>query len=430
MKQKLIVLPIMFIITITLTLALENWSVNCEKTDYVQGETVLAEVIYDMFDVNKLHLYDPAGNEISTPFYFLSQTENMFMVHFNLPPELMPGNDYKLILTDRRVINNELVGVNIESKFNVQNGNNIFIVKPLWVSVDDNGTVKIKVEHVKGGSFNVMVNTSSENIKPVRDSLTIELGEIKSLTVNYDKLKNNAELMLSNDEVAYKIKFIAAKETLDINETNITQQNITQLPTEPLINETQNDNKTAIINVISRYEKLEQSLLQNQTLEWKFSFNSTKTLHNVTFRSSLGLKEHILFDTEYFPVIIKGKKYEQKITFNKKKNIEPGTYYDVILIESDEGVDKKINVKLTFGAVKEQPIIETNFSIAKPNVSLNFSEINNEDEKGGNLKVALILILITLTMAALIVYKLRPKKKVKQLNEYITELKSPKKKKS
>lgn len=404
--------------------------VSVKRIIYVPGETVQAEVSYDDFDTNKLSLLENE-NKISVAFHSLELEDSRYFVYFNLPNTITEGN-YTLQLKDRKVVEGELTDLTGEAGFKVVEGDSSFTIKPAIVKLDPEKTsLKIELEHSKGDAVEINISVTGSAVKPARETMTLDPGYSRLLFADYqhDEMAGDAMLRLDFEDRYYEIPLLVTPEE---PEPNVTVENITE----------ERPDLSEAIKIVGFPEKVKHTAAQNATIEGTIKFTNaySEPLHDIVFSASPEIKDLVEFNISSFATAMPNGTYEQYIWINKKRDIMPGSYSGSITISSAEGATKSISMDLVFEDLIEGPVVVQEPEKAEPglniteyelNVSINYSELQaeQEEERAESLKIALLLILFVVIVAVLLAYRLRPKKISKKLEEYVAELKAPKKKK-
>lgn len=421
-------------------------SVNCAfasnitlsmDDSFIGGQTVSAKVAMDKFAVTKLSLLDSSGAKVPVGFFYYDYGNNEYLVYFNLPSAL--NGNYRLYISDKLMEEGILKEINASSAFSVFSGN-AFTITPAIVKISPSlSSFKINLRHTAGSALDAAVSVSDTALRPVRDSISLAVGEAKSLAVNYDssKLKQDAMLRLSSGALVYEIPVIALEQENTASEENASVD-VTQDPEHYF--------EGALVTV-KNISIIRNSAKENQVIAGAVEFKNVNSLplHDIIFTSSgiSGLE----FNETAVPELLPNAVYSQKITINRQKDAEPGKYFGSITAQSSEGASLTIRLEIEFMPVEDIETPEENDSVAvtrhKPksnitielvNVSmplLNVSETKkaNQAEKSKNLLIALALIAFLLLLSVWGYYTIRPKVKYKLMGEYAEELNKPKPKK-
>jgi len=409
-------------------------NVDVLKESYATGETVQAKVQMENFAVSKLSLLDANGNKVGVGFFFLELGNNTYFVYFDLPPSMQTGT-YTLYISDRRIVEGRLEELNGTDSFDVVTANSAFSIKPAIVKLDPkSSSFKIELKHVYGNTIKVNISATDKAIKPAREVITLEPLESKYLFSDYifKELSEDSWIILSFDNRSYNIPIIVPVEEVT-PVSNITE-NITEI--ENVTSEA--TIAQPVIIFVNNLNVIKHRVAQNITIAGPLRFKSTSKLHNVSFHVSPELEQVAILNVSMFPEFLPGKVYVQYMWLNKNKDVKPGSYYGRIFVESAEGAAYSIPLELTFEEAEKKeaekevtikPIV--NISVGQFNLTIvNYSELKEEKEKRRtkSLMIAIALILFVLIAAALLAYRLRPKKGYIKMEEYIKELKAPAKK--
>jgi hypothetical protein len=433
-NSKLLFLIVFALISVNCAFA-ANITISMDDS-FIGGQTVSAKVAMDNFAVNKLSLLDSSNTKVPVGFFYYNYGNKEYLVYFNLPASL--SGNYRLYASDKFMEEGVLKEINASSAFSVSSGN-AFTITPAIVKISPSASsFRINLRHTAGTALDAAVSVSDNVLKPVRDSISLAVGETKSLTVNYQalNLKQDAVLRLSSGPLLYEIPVIALKQENETAVENATV-NITQTPEESF--------EGALVTV-KNISIIRNSANENQVIAGAVEFKNINPLplHNILFTSS-GISS-LEFNETNVPDLLPNAVYSQKITINREKNAEPGKYFGSITAQSSEGASLTIRLEIEFTPAEEIEIPEENASSTviphKPksnitvelvNVSMpmiNVSQTNkiNEAEKSRNLWIAIALISLILFLAILGYYTIRPKVKYKLMAEYAKGLDKPKKK--
>jgi len=421
--MKRIFFFLIFIILLS-SFSLAN-NINLYDTDYVSGETVQAELVYSNLDVSKLSLLDSNQNKITVGF-ISTLINNINYISFNLPPSLTIGN-YSLQYKEKKLINEAITDIIIEKSFNVIAGNNSFSISPGFIKLNPNeDSLKIKLQHNKGENIEISVTDNDDAVNLIRDSITLNPGESKFLFADYvfEDVIKNSKIILSFNSINYEVPLLKEIEIIE------PEVNITEEPEVEIVeNETIEEDLSRVLVIVNEDAKnLKDTITQEVTIEGTIRIMNTHVspLHNVHFEVDENLQKIILLNISSFEILEPEIVYEQYLWINKEKDVQPGEYKGNINIISDEGATQTITLDLVFEAIEIEIKEGLNITDYKPlNISIDFSELKEQtqEDKTKNLVIALILISILLIVLGLLVYKLRPKKGVKQLGSYVKELK-------
>lgn len=419
-----------------------NITLNLNGESFIAGQTVTAQLSIERFSISKLSLLDSSNVKVPVGFYnydyggggYYNQKE--YLVYFNLPATL--SGNYKLLVSDRVMEEGVLKENNASALFSVSAGD-AFTITPAIVKLNSVPSYfKIALKQTAGNPFDVAVSVSDTALKPVRNSLSLAVGELKTLTVNYDasKLTSNAMLTLSSGAITYNIPAIAPKQA------NASAQNMTQ-------NQTAEEPESFVkaIVTVKNISSIKNSAPVNRPIAGAIEFrnNAKQPLHEIAFTSS-GISS-LEFNETSVDVLEPGAVYSQYIWMNRQKNAEPGNYFGTITLASREGASLTIGLEIEFTPVKQEepdtsesrqnvsvPLQRPGVTVEKVNVSLgipiaNFTELKetSQAEKTKNLVIALAITSIVLLIAFLFFYRIRPKTTLRKMGEYAKGISKPKK---
>ncbi len=393
------------------------------KDEFVLGETVQAESSYEDLDLSKLSLVDSEAEEVAAAF-FSKKTDSMNYIYFNLPTNLEAGN-LTLQYEETALVDDEVQEIKFFQQFNVVGTNHSFSINPGFIILDnDKSSFKVNLKHMIGDSFVVNVGNGSSALNPIRNSVSLNTGETKSLYVDYlfDELQERTELSLEHEDLGYSLVLLKEEEVVE-EEAPVEEENTTE--------EIEKDFTGAL--ELSNNE-IKGKLIENETLEGPIIItnNHDMALHNIDFIISDKLKDIVSLNASSISMLQAGKVFEQYLWVNKNKDAPAGHYQGTIELVSEEGATEQVSLDITIQASEAEPIVVEeekglNISDYKPNVSINFSDIKEKEDKSGNLGLAIAIIIVVLILIGILAYRLRPKKGFKKLNSYVTELKKGKK---
>lgn len=420
--MKRLTLFLVFIILLSAISSAQGMSLY--DNSYVSGETVQAMLEYDGFDISKLSLLDESGNEVTSAFFSV-EINSTYHVYFNLAVGLAEGN-YTFQLKDRKLVEDEWTDIVIEESFNVVPGNSSFSISPGFVKISaDESSLKIKLQHRKGGA--IEIEASSESVDLVRDTITLNPGESKFLFADYsfEDVPEDAMILLSFDSGSYDMPIL--KEAIK----EAPAENVTEEPEPVVENETVEHDFTGALSIVNDDAKsVADTVSQDVTIEGFVRIMNLDSLplHNVRFVPDESLSGIVEFNVSSFDVLEPGIVYEQYVWINRDKNVEPGKYEGIIMIISEEGASESMDINLVFSSIETEPEEQERLNITDytpGNISINFSELGQEPEEdqGKSLAIAIILIVIVLILIGILAYRLRPKKGMKQLGSYAKGLK-------
>ncbi|MDI6738175.1 MAG: hypothetical protein QME12_06725 [Nanoarchaeota archaeon] len=432
--KKLIFLFSAFLIFCLQTALAQNITLSLEGSSFIAGQTVIAKIGMERFSISKLSLLDSSNAKVPVGFYNYNYAKNENYAYFNLPSTL--SGTYKLLVSERIMEAGVLKESNASAVFPVSAGN-AFTITPVAVKISPASSYfKISLRHTAGSPLDVAVSVSDNAIKPVRNSLSLAVNEMKTLTVNYDglNLKNDAILTLSSGAVSYNIPLFAPKAA---NETAQNQS----------IEETVSFEGALV--TVKNITVIKNSAPVNRLIAGPLEFrnNAKSALHDVTFTSS-GISS-LEFNQTSVPVLEPGTVYSQYIWMNRQKDAAPGKYFGTITAASREGASLSIPLEIEFTAIAQEQPNETSsqqnvtmplekpgkVTVEKVNVSLgipivNFTELKETSaaEKRKNLVIALTISAFVIAIAFLFFYRIRPKTTVRKMGEYAEEIGKPRKK--
>ncbi len=413
--QKRILLLCLVLIIAAMPVSAGNISLSVSGEQFYLGQTVQAEVEMDKFSIAKISLLGSSGNRLGASFFSQLYNEKHF-VYFMFPPSLEAGT-YSLFVSDRIVEGGMLKFINATALLPVQKTGAAFAVSPAIVLLSaKTGSFRIEVRHTYGKGSDIEVSSSSSSLKPARQSISVSPGESKSLFVEYKDFDEDASIMLKSGNMSYTIPVIAVKAAIPANETalNMVPQNETQLP-----------GFENALQIIGNVSSIKRKVKQNIIIAGPVSFRNAYAfpLHNILFSAS-GVPG-VEFSMGNVPVLMPNETFVQQITINRNKDAEPGKYEGKIAAESDEGAEISINLAVEFEAVEAvEPEKKTNITVAEVpaalNISFNYSEVEKktDEERMKSLRIAVILIIAVIVLAALLIFKIRPKVKYKKIQEY------------
>lgn len=437
--KRIVFLFSVFLILFLQPVLAQNITLSLEGSSFIAGQTVIAKLAMERFSVSKLSLLDSSNAKVSVGFYNYNYAKNENYAYFNLPSTL--SGNYKLLVSERIMEGGVLKESNASASFPVSAGN-AFTITPVAVKISPASSYfKIALRHTAGSPLDVAVSVSDSAIKPVRNSLSLAVNEMKTLTVNYDglNLKNDAILTLSSGAIAYNIPLFAPKPA---NATT-TQSNATQ---------NQSSEETVsfegMLVTIKNITVIKNSAPVNRPIAGALEFknNAKLPIHDIAFTSS-GIS--LAFNETSVPLLEPGAVYSQYIRINKQKDAASGKYFGTMTVTSREGASLSIPLEIDFTPIEqEQPNATSSqqnvsvplekpgkVTVEKVNVTLgipiaNFTELKetSEADKRKNLVIALAISAFVIAIAILFFYRIRPKTKVRKMGEYAEELGKPKKK--
>ncbi|MBU2638494.1 MAG: hypothetical protein KJ955_05965 [Nanoarchaeota archaeon] len=413
MKKRFLLVILMFLAAVV-PVSAGNISVSLISDKFYLGQTVQAEVQMDDFSVTKISLLGSSGNRLGASFFSQPYGEKHF-VYFIFPPSLAAGS-YSLFVSDRIIEEGSLKFVNATAPFSVEKTDAAFAVSPAIVRLNaKTGSFKLELRHTYGKESVIDVSSSSASLKPVRQTISVAPGESKSLFVDYKNFEEDASIMLKAGNISYAIPVVAVKEAAPVNET--------------AQNEIQQPGFENAIQVVGNVSSIIRKVKQNIVIAGPVSFKNTHPLplHNLLFSAS-GVPG-VEFNMANVPLIMSGETFTQQITINRQKDAIPGKYDGEITAESDEGAKVVISLSVEFEAVEApaapvEPKKKANITVSEApaslNISFNYSEVEKktDEERMKSLKIAVILIIAVVALAALLIFKIRPKVKYKKMQEY------------
>ena len=139
--RKIHILFIMFILA-SAVYAQEQVKLNLADQTYSPGETVQLEILTQDPEVepsaSNLRLFDSNSNEVKVAPLLRKIKKDNYYFYFDLPDSLTFG-EYKLVLSNLRFkINNTLIEVSSETKFNVEASKPTLSIKPALFLADKN----------------------------------------------------------------------------------------------------------------------------------------------------------------------------------------------------------------------------------------------------------------------------------------------------
>ncbi|MDD4878093.1 MAG: hypothetical protein PHO02_03595 [Candidatus Nanoarchaeia archaeon] len=437
--KKLIFLFSVFLVLLMQTAMAQNITLSLEGSSFIAGQTVIAKVSMERFSLSKFSVIDSANSRQSIGFYQYDLGNNEHIVYFNLPSAF--SGDYKLLVSDKRLEQGIFMEDNATALFSVSSGD-AFTITPAAVKISPASSYfKVTMRHTSGNPIEVAVSVSDTALKPVRNSLSLAVNELKTLTVNYDglKLKNNAVLTLSAGAIKYEIIAVAPKSANATAQSNATAQN--QSTEETISFEGQ-------LVTVKNITVIKNSAPVNRPIAGALEFknNAKLALHDLAFTSS-GIS--LAFNETSVSVLEPGAVYSQYIWINKLKDAAAGTYFGTITLTSREGASLAIPLEIEFTPVaQEQPNAtqsQQNVSVPlekpgkvtveKVNATLgiplaNFSELKqkSEQEKRKSLLIAVTISVFVIAIAFLFYLRIRPKTAVKKMSDYAESFEKPKKK--
>lgn len=434
--NKLIFLFSAFLVLLLQSALAQNITLSLQGSSFIAGQTVIADIGMERFSISKLSLLDSSNAKVPVGFYNYNYAKNKNYAYFNLPESA--SGSYTLLVSEKILVGGVLEESNASASFSVSAGN-AFTITPVAVKISPASSYfKIALRHTAGTPFDVAVSASDAAIKPIRNSVSLAVNEMKTLTVNYDglKLKNDAKLTLSSGALSYSIPLFAPVQANATQLPNVTVQENQTLPAsfDGALKTVKN------ITIIKRKANITQELAS----PLEIINTASEPLHDILFTSS-GIPS-ITFKEASVAELMPSAVYSQYISVNKGKNIAPGKYFGSITIQSKEGAFLVIPVELEFmavsqgetGASNDSAIVQkpkTDVTVTPANGSLgiaivNYSELQKKsaEEKAKSLRIALALAAVVFIIVFLFFYRIRPKTYMKNLGEYVEEIGKPKKK--
>lgn len=416
-----------------------NITLSLNGNAFVAGQTVTARVEMERFALSKFSVLDSNNAKASIGFYQYDLGNNNHIVYFNIPSTF--SGEYTLLVSDKRMEQGAFREDNATALFSVVSGD-AFTITPAAVKISPaNSYFKITLRHTSGNPIDVAVSVSDTALKPVRNSLSLAVNELKTLTVNYEglKLKNDAVLTLSAGAIRYDILSVAPKSANATTESNVTQQNQTA--------EEQVSFEGALVTV-KNITVIKNSAPVNRQIAGALEFknNAKLAIHDLAFTSS-GIS--LAFNETSVPVLEPGAVYSQYIWINRQKDAEAGKYFGTMTLTSREGASLAIPLEIEFTPIAQEQPNATQYqqnatlplekqgkvTVEKINATLgipiaNFTELKqaSEAEKRKSLLFAVIISVFVIAIALIFFYRIRPKTKIKKMSEYAEELEKPKKK--
>lgn len=426
MKPKLF-FALIFLFLFSVSLASAQ-PVALKRGEYIIGETVQAEVEYAKFAVSKLSLLDGAGTKIPVTFFNMKLDGNRYFVYFNIPLSLQAGN-YTFRLKDRLLIDGELKDIINEAKFTVAQGSS-FTIKPAILNLDENAaSFKIELKHSAGSAIGINLSVDDTNVKLARKAMAVSPGETKFLFADYTygKLTKDVMLTLSFNNLKYDIPLIV---TLPPSENETEEPKNTTNITAPA---PEAPKEEAAISLVDNLNVIEYTAKRNATITGPIRFitSYSKGLHNVRLTASPTLESIVEFNVSHFQSILPNQTYSVLLNINKKREAKAGEYFGSILITSDEGASTSINVELKFEEIEEEPEpVRPKLNVSEipaANLSINYSELNADEnaDKGKSLRIAIIMIALVIALIALIAYRLKPRQGYTKMEDYIKNIEKP-----
>lgn len=434
MKRAIFLLAV-FSLLCTYSALAANITLNVNGESFIAGQTVTAKVAMDRFSLSKIFLLDSSDVKVPVGFYHYDLGDKQQYIYFNLPATL--SGNYKLLVSDRVMEEGLLKENNASALLSVSAGN-AFTITPAIVKLNSVPSYfKIMLKQTAGDPFDVAVSVSDSALKPVRNSLSLAVGELKTLTVNYDasKLTSDAMLTLSSGAITYSIPAIAPNKPANAT-VNATQNQTAEEP----------ESFEGALAAVKNISSIKNSAPVNRPIVGAIEFrnNAKQPLHELAFTSS-GISS-LEFNETSVAVLEPGAVYSQYIWMNRQKNAEPGKYFGTITLTSREGASLTIELEIEFTPVEQLdtsesqqnvsvPLQKQGVTVEKVNVSLgipiaNFTELKetSQAEKTKSLLIALTITAFVLAIAFLFFYRIRPRTTVKKMGEYAESFGKPKKK--
>jgi hypothetical protein len=404
-----------FIITISFVSA----SIETQREFYSNQETLIATIDTDNFQTSKIILKDNSSNIIDMGFLSY-QTETNNKIYFDIPIEFEKGSYQLFYETD-------------STTFEIIEPESSVSIDPVFIKPKNlNSKIAIELENHNSNPITVEIISSNDDIVPIRSSIDIPGLEKRSLFINLNNPQESSTISLIYDEKEYTIDIIILKETL--TEEIISKENgLEFIETTPIVH----------------------LITNQQTIQGPLEFRNTLNtiIKGVSFHLTPLLANVIDFRNQSYPSLNPHSTYEQFIWINKNKRARPGKYNGTLLIQSKEGDRASLEIDITIieEIIEETPEVITEEIVEEPQTietteepNLEITEVSNlngtflgdikvvdsktEEEGSKNILLGIIILVIILSIAGIILWKLRPQEKNLKFNEYVHPLKKGNKK--
>lgn len=408
-----ILLPL---ITILLASCASAEGITTAKQEYLLGETVQAEVSMQNFDISKLSFTDNRSNKIAAGFLTQAVSDRNF-VYFNIPSTINQG-EYFLKAKDQRIINGVLGDFEISANINVLSDTGISIDPAIILLDPMKNEFKILVKNNAQKSYDV--NITALQMKATRETLQIAPGETKNAYISYDisKLEGEQSIQLSYANRSYTVRVL------------VPEKKIIEAAQPKELTQTE----TAELKFIGP-ETVEKKASTYTSFSDQITVKSTaKTeLKNIRFSLTGSLSKIATIKLQAADKIAPEGSIDQYIWINKDKKAAPGNYEGNLVVEAEGGYRDEIAFKISLEELKlveEKPVAKPNitaFNQSRLAMILNETRAKEEPNTVKNVTIALSMLLIVASIAALIALRLRNNVQKKPLEEYVKGLKKGKK---
>ena len=390
--------------------------ITTAKQEYLLGETVQAEVNMQNFDISKLSFTDNRSNKIAVGFLTQTLSDRNF-VYFNIPLAIEKG-EYTLKAKDRRIANGVLGDFEISAKVNVLSDTGLSIDPAIIVLDPMKDEFKIAIKNNAQASYDV--NITASQMKATRDVLQIAPGETKNAYISYDisKLEGEQNVWLSYANRSYTVRVLIPEKKI------IETAPQPKEPAQTEIAELKFIGPETVEKKASTYTSLSDPITVKSTAKTE--------LKNIKFSLTGSLAEIATIKLQSADKIAPEGSIEQYIWVNKDKKAAPGDYEGKLIVEAEGGYKDEILFKISLEELKlvEEPISKPNvtaFNQSRLAMILNETKVKAEPDTAKSVTIALSMLLIVASIAALIALKLRNKVQKKSLEEYVKGLKKGKK---
>ncbi|MFH1637019.1 MAG: hypothetical protein ABIB71_01175 [Candidatus Woesearchaeota archaeon] len=410
MRPKLLI----FFLIIFSVAAFAQPSVELQREHYSHSETVIASIEKEGFRLSDLSLVYNFTSNVKTGIIAVETGNNSHVAYFGLDNGLEEGS-YELRLSYVGEVDGIRQALYASAPFVLSKSNISVAVRPPIVWLEDKGTFSISLNNVGTEPVEISVG-AVPGLIPARASISLSPSEKKNLFVQYDSsaFVDGSTLELSYSGKSYGIMPFRIEEPEELPQEDA---NVTEEPQKP---------KGKGLVFENNVSEISHSLTLNQKVEGNLSFKNllSSNLHNATFHISEEFAHFTDFRKAEFPVLRPNKTYVQHVSFNAEKNVEPGTYSGIIIVDTAEGYSASIAINLEFEQllpIEEEPSSDMNVTEVEPFdlEGFNYSEGTEEDKPERNITLGLALSAILFLILVFIVYKLWPRSAKKKFNELV-----------